>query len=182
MIIHVGVAHSLPLFLHYLQAQVLQPFAVSSIETCSTQALWEGASKGNKGVEFFTEFAAAGDAYRQGIAVSRLACVVKLGIARLKDENTAKLIDSNILEKAIKEADALMPSLDILDGGKASQNSKAASLSSLAPTVEASKKQSSEKDVDAASTVTWWIIHCVLVEFGFRYRFVFSGFVTVLVA
>ena len=114
--------------------------------------LWHGAAKGNKAVEFFTEFAAVDDAYRQGIAVSRLAGIVKLGCERLGHENTAKVIKPEILTKALAEATELMPSLTILNGGKASQNTKGPTLGNMKSTGVAESKEEAEVENAAKAT------------------------------
>ena len=100
-------------------AQTFNPYWVSMLEQMSLKDTWAAASTGSKKAEFHTELAAVNDPYRVGVGVSRKAQTVKAAIVKLKsDANYKSLIVPALFTKAMAVADALLPALEALDGGK----------------------------------------------------------------
>ena len=138
----------------HLAAQALNPFGVSELEKASLSQLWEIIVSGNKQTNYFAEWPDK-DPYRKGIAISRLAQVLIAAIEMLKDEKFGKLLDSTILAKAMHEAAGLLPDLQVLNGGKASQTERKITISTLGMKKEPGK---TEAEVGQASkTLYTWL-------------------------
>jgi hypothetical protein len=78
----------------------------SSVETMSLKEQHDTVKKGNKAVDFFSEWGDE-DTNRKGIAVSRLAEVMLQLHTRMHDKATEQVIKPDILSKANKELDEL---------------------------------------------------------------------------
>ena len=105
-------------------AQAFHPEAKAITHSCSLKDLWVMASKGNDNVAYFTEWADPTD-LRRGIALSRLAQVLLLAFQELQKPAYAALLHPKIVEAMAAEIQELLPSLSILNGGKASAGAPA---------------------------------------------------------
>lgn len=99
-----------------MPAQSLNSMGLSNIEGMTFDQIRKAASKGNKQVFAFSEFADK-DPKRQGIAVSRLAAVLSIAFDRLYDKNTELLIKEKLYAAAKKEAEPLRKACTVLNGG-----------------------------------------------------------------
>jgi hypothetical protein len=89
-----------------LPSQALNSMGASSVETMSLKEQHDTVKKGNKAVDFFSEWGDE-DTNRKGIAVSRLAEVMLQLHTRMHDKATEQVIKPDILSKANKELDEL---------------------------------------------------------------------------
>jgi len=138
----------------HLASQALNPFGVSELEKASLAQIWGLIKQGNKGTDYFAEWADA-DKYRKGIAVSRLAQVLTTAIQILEDTKFRTLLEKTIYDKAMEEAKSMKPYLELLNCGKASQTARKITMSSLGQTETAAK---SENDVrEAAKRIYNWL-------------------------
>ena len=115
--------------------QALDPKGVSSVEECSYEDLWDVCTKGHKKVHYFTELAAdegTGGPEKVGIGLSITAETMLAAIGKFKEPHNKKWIVEKHYEKAMREADELMPHLQILNCGSAGTGkAPAASFKSL---------------------------------------------------
>jgi hypothetical protein len=138
----------------HIAVQALNPFGVSDIEKATLTQIWEIVAQGHKKATYLAEWPDEDD-YRRGVAISRLAQVLEAAITMLTDPKMAKLLDKTILEKAYSEAAALLPHLQILNGGKASKEVKRPSLASLNAMKEVPKNE--EEVSTAAKKLHAWL-------------------------
>ena len=109
---------------------------------------------GNKTTKYFAEWADEDD-YRKGIAVSRLAQVLSKTIEVLKDPKFKQLLDSKVLEIAMKEALILLPHVDLLNGGKCSEKEQRVTMSSLGQTNDGPIRVQSDVEASAKVLYEW---------------------------
>ena len=124
------------------------------LEAMSLKDTWQAASSGSKKAEFHTEMAAVDDQYRVGVGISRKAQTIKAAIVKLKtDENYSKLIDKTLYTKAMVVANALLPFLEHLDGGKFSVASadRAVGFAGQRKKQPDQKTPPTEQQIDAAA-------------------------------
>ena len=138
----------------HIAVQALNPFGVSDIEKATLTQIWEIVAQGHKKANYLAEWPDEDD-YRRGIAISRLAQVLQAAIIVLTDKKMAKLLDKIILEKAQVEANALLPHLRILNGGKASQEPRKTTLGSLGTAKEVPKTE--EEVSNSAKELHAWL-------------------------
>jgi hypothetical protein len=104
---------------HYdlVPAQLLNPMGMSGIERFPLQQLWEHCQKGNKAAAYFTELCSDDDA-RRSVGLSRACEVLEVAITRLREcPQTKTVLKEGVLEKALAEADTLLPHLQVLNKG-----------------------------------------------------------------
>jgi len=118
---------------------LFQPFGISTAHTASLTTLWEFASKGNKKVAYYTEFA-SNDPLRRGIAISRVAEALSLTIKELQKDEWGKLLEKKVYAALTKEMAKVSEWLLALDFGKRlSTGLGASSSASMAQPKPASK-------------------------------------------
>ena len=100
-------------------AQAFHPEAKAITHSCSLGELWTMASKGNDTVAYFTEWADPTDA-RRGVALSRLAQSLLVCFSELQKPAYGAVLHPKVAEALASEIKGLLPSLSILNGGKAS--------------------------------------------------------------
>ena len=100
----------------HVAVMLFQPFGISTAHSASLTTLWEFASKGNKKVAYYTEFASA-EPLRRGIAISRVAEALSLTIKELQKEEWSKLLDKKVYEALTKEMAQVSQWLEALDFG-----------------------------------------------------------------
>ena len=119
-----------------MQSQLLEPWGVSLAEDISLDSLWAMTKEGNKYAKFHSELAAEdedGGDYRRGVGLSRYCGLMKTVIQELKTrEDLQKCLATNVYEKAMEEAEALLPHFTKLDAGKGSQTKEKDKEESLA--------------------------------------------------
>lgn len=132
--------------------QCLNPYGQSQFTAETTSRVWDMINKGSKRVRFHSELAAT-ESYRVGVGLSRTAETLKEGIASLQDETMKRVLNQELLDKALEEANTLLPHLEALNFGKGSETgSETATLSALKRRkVESAVAPPSEETVKAAA-------------------------------
>jgi hypothetical protein len=129
-----------------------------SIKETSNKDLWSVVIAGTKTAQFLHELGATsatgGDA-RVGIGMSRFAEALLKAIERLRDANVKKILKEEVLAMAIAEAEAIEPSLKILNAGKSSGPGGGTTMASLKrKSTSSAPPQHSEDDVFKAAKAT----------------------------
>jgi len=128
----------------HLVVQSLMPFDTSPLSEVKDPELWAYAKKGNKYVENFSELC-SDDKYKVGVGLSRHAHLLLQAGLMLNEPKTMAILDSKVLENAMKEFKVLKPHLTILDIGTS------ALRSSGVPSSMASFKKKNALVADAAA-------------------------------
>ena len=112
-----------------VSSQLLEPHGKSLLPMMTLPDLWKMTAAGNYKAKFHSLLCAdqSDDPWRVGAGVSRTAGAVKQGILGLQNPNVKAVIKDDLYSKAIKEANDLMPHLNILDFGKGSAKGKESS-------------------------------------------------------
>ena len=83
--------------------------------------LWEAAAQGSQWAKTHTNLA-GGSEYRVGVGLSQTAQALAVAIRRLQsDSNIKTVLMKEVQKKAMAEATALLPHLDLLNRGKGSE-------------------------------------------------------------
>ena len=108
------------------QPQAFDPSGVSTLDEAPLETVWNIVKSGDKWAKFFSELAAddtTGGEYRVGVGLSRLAEVLAAAITELRTREDLRMcLKENVLQKALQEADALMPHFERLNAGKAAMD------------------------------------------------------------
>ena len=143
-------------------AQFLNPYGENGFSKVPDAKLWAAVAKGSKTVQFHSELAAdEGNVWRNSVGISRAAEAVAAAIVKLKDPNTKQLIKEVHYNKAMAEADVLLPHLNVLNSGKGSESGEhMGSLRSLrSARSQAAQPGTSEEQVRlAAKAFRKWLL------------------------
>ena len=107
-------------------ASMLKSWQASVLQDVPSKELWNYISQGTKHIEYHSELAATdsnGGDYRVGVGISRHAELLVNIIERLKEDKSLKrLIVRDAYDRAMIEANELLPHLKKLNFGKGSLN------------------------------------------------------------
>ena len=116
-------------------AKLFNPFGESVITRAPLEDLWKTTTNGSKKVAFYSLLAAdqTKDSWRVGAGISITAQSILAAIEQLELQRFQKVIVKELYEKAMTEATALKPVLEVLNFGKGGEKDTGASssLSSL---------------------------------------------------
>ena len=148
-------------------AVMFKAWEASSLENHQPKELWKYIAQGNKFIEYHSELAATaetGGDYRVGVGLSRHAGLLVNTIERLKDDQTLKrLLVKDHLDKAMAEANHLLPHLKKLNFGKGSLtkddvNESLKNLKNKRARTEEAVSFASEEDIEKAVKVLFdWL-------------------------
>ena len=132
--------------------------AYNSLQTqdASLANVWAVASKGSKTVKFYTEFASP-DAFRRGVAISRLAEILdKVGDA-MEAPELGYVVKQDVLERAREELRPLKPYLTALNGGKYRSPESGVSIFNMAQPSAAGGHHPEQQVEEAAAKLYEWL-------------------------
>ena len=143
-------------------AVMFKAWEASTLEIHQPKELWKYIAQGNKYIEYHSELAAtaeAGGDYRVGVGLSRHAGLLVNAIERLKEDQSLKrLIVKGAYDKAMGEANHLLPHLKKLNFGKGSLtkdegNESLKNLKNKRARTEEAVILASEEDIEIAVKV-----------------------------
>ena len=119
----------------YASTQIFEPFKPCGIEEMNPASMFTMAEKGSRRVTHHSHFADA-DPYRQGIAISLFAQLMKHVCDRFRSDRIKHILRAELYAKIKIVVDELYPHFDVLDGGplrRVVRGSKQLRASSLKP-------------------------------------------------
>lgn len=132
-----------------LSRKMVEPYGENELDEINLAALWAKASGGDEHVPRFTEFAIADKNFR-GHALSRSMKNLVLAIKHILDEDEAgEIFAPAIYANVKKEAEALLPHLQVLSGGQMRKEGGGKLNAYRAPPVEKPKAEAAAKAVYA---------------------------------
>ena len=135
-------------------SQFLNPYGGNNFQKTTTEALWRAVAKGGFKAAFHSELATgADDKWRNGVGISRISESLEAGIKQLRSADMKALLKEGPYNKAMAEADLLMPALEKLNQGKGSENNKNAfgSIAALKRGGEDARLPATPDELDAAA-------------------------------
>jgi hypothetical protein len=123
--------------------RLLRPFGISDDLGATLSEFWSFASKGDRTVAWFTEFASL-DPGTRGHAIGRTAHIINLAIKELCRDHWRSLLDSNIYDELKQEMQVILTWLELLaadeDASTSISSSSSVHMTSMSGVEEAAKR------------------------------------------